>query len=244
MKSQSRSVCIILSGSILLAATVCAAGSLLPGDLISPQVGSLCNKEANVCYDVYGVSIGITKEIMGQEAADKLNNQISAIDKKYFDQSNFNPAQGISCHTLEKLCYEGDTINDALSTALFGADAGKYGPDALHDVVWMWNTTQYNNDTKIRAKDGHVYRVQFMKAGSIKMKVDCNMAGGNYRAEGKSLTITPGPSTRMACGPDSQDREFLADIEGVAGWLLHKGDLYLDIKFDTGTMNFYRGVVQ
>jgi hypothetical protein len=27
-------------------------------------------------------------------------------------------------------------------------------------------------------------------------------------------------------------------------WFLKKGTLYLDIKFDTGTMNFYRGTAQ
>ncbi len=46
----------------------------------------------------------------------------------------------------------------------------------------------------------------------------------------------------MACGPDSQEQQFLRDLQGAAVWFLKKGDLYLDIRADTGTIRFYRGV--
>jgi len=109
----------------------------LPGNLISPQQGVICNEKAKVCYDNQGISVGITKEIMGQEAADQLSNNLSAVDKK-------------------------------------------------------------------------------------------------------SIAITLGSSTMMACGPKSLDQQFLKDLEGAAIWFLQKGYLHLDIKFDPGTMNFYR----
>ncbi len=40
--------------------------------------------------------------------------------------------------------------------------------------------------------------------------------------------------------PSNKDIEF--DSVSTAVWFLRKGDLYLDIKADTGTMRFYRGV--
>jgi len=214
----------------------------LPGGLISPQTGTICNKTVKICYDTYGVSIGITKEIMGQQAADKLTRELSAVDEKYFDRTNFNPAQGISCHTLEKACYEDDTISEILSSALFGNDVGKYDSDSLLDVSWAWNWSRYNNDTEILAADDREYRLVFQADGSVKIQADCNKVFGTYIAEKKSISITFGPSTLMACGPDSQDQYFLRDLKGASVWFLKKGSLYLDIKFDTGTMNFYRGV--
>lgn len=214
----------------------------LPGNLISPQTGTICNEKVKVCYDSFGVSIGITKDVMGEQAADKLTRELSTVDEASFDRTNFNPVQGISCHTLEKACYENNTINDPLSSALFGDSVGEYGPDALIDVPWAWDGSRYNNDTKITAADGRNYRLNFHADGSLKILADCNRVSGSYTAEGKSISITLGPTTLMACGPDSQDQQFLRDLEDVAVWFLKKGDLYLDIKADTGTMRFYRGV--
>jgi len=227
---------------MVLLTTVNAEEKKLPGGLISPQVGAICNEQVKVCYDVFGVSIGITEDIMGKDAADKLTRELSVVDEKYFDRTNFNPVSGVSCHTLEKVCYEGDGVSDILSAALFGASVGKYGPEALVGVSWAWDGSQYNNDTEIRAMDGHNYRLSFKDDGSVQIQADCNRVHGSYIAKGKSLLIQSGPSTRMACGPNSQDQQFLRDLQGVAVWFFKKGDLYLDIKADTGTMRFYRGV--
>lgn len=227
---------------VALLSTASAGDTKLPRDLISPQTGAICNENAQVCYDDLGVSIGITNDVMGQQAADILTRKLAVVDKKYFDATNFNPVQGVSCHTLERACYEGDTINSALSTALFGSKAGKYEPEVLIAVPWAWDGSRYNNDTEIRATDDREYRLSFQADGSLQIQADCNRVLGSYNATGKSMTIKLGPSTMMACPPGSQNQQFLKDLDGVAGWLLKKGDLYLDIKFDTGTMRFYRGV--
>jgi heat shock protein HslJ len=61
-------------------------------------------------------------------------------------------------------------------------------------------------------------------------------------SSGEQLYRTDG--TVIACPPDSQEQKFLKDLEGVVIWFFEKGTLYLDLKYDTGTMNFYRGMVQ
>ncbi|MCK5517509.1 MAG: META domain-containing protein [Desulfobulbaceae bacterium] len=231
---------IVLQFFLLLSAT--ASDNQLPGHLISPQIGVVCNEKVKVCYDTFGVSIGITKDIMGESAAERLTHELSRVPANFFDRTNFKPVQGISCHTLEKACYDDNTINKPLSSAFFDDDVGKYGPDALIDVPWAWDGSRYNNDTEITATDGRNYRLNFHVDGSLKILADCNRVFGRYTAKGKSISITLGPTTLMACGPDSQDQQFLRDLEGVAVWFLKKGDLYLDIKADTGTMRFYRGV--
>ena len=237
-------ICFAFLLQLILLSPATARDSQLPGGLISPQVGTICNEKAKVCYDTFGVSIGITKDIIGEQAADKLTRELSAVPEIFFDRTTFNPVQGFSCHTLEKACYEENTISKTLSAALFGDDVGKYGPDALIDALWAWDGSRYNNDTDVSAAYGREYTVNFHTDGSLKIHADCNKVLGHYAAKGKSISITLGPSTMMACGPDSQDQQFLKDLEGVAVWFLKKGDLYLDIKSDTGTMRFYRGVAQ
>ncbi|OEU49287.1 MAG: hypothetical protein BA866_07695 [Desulfobulbaceae bacterium S5133MH15] len=219
-----------------------ASDNKLPGNLISPQTGTICNEKVKICYDSFGVSIGITKDVMGEQAADKLTRELATVSEENFDRTNFNPVEGVSCHTLEKACYEDNTISEPLSSALFGDNVGKYGPDALIDIPWAWDGSLYNNDTEIVAADGRNYRLNFHADGTLNILADCNKVFGNYTAKGKSLSITLGPTTLMACGPDSQDQQFLRDLQGAAVWFLKKGDLYLDIKADTGTMRFYRGV--
>ncbi len=221
-----------------------AGDNQLPGGLISPQAGTICNEKVKVCYDAFGVSIGITKDIMGEQAAKKLISELAAVPEKYFDRTTFNPVQGISCYTLEKACYGENMISKTLSAALFGDAVGNYGSEVLDDVPWAWDGSRYNNDTEVSAADDRAYRLTFKGDGSLHIQADCNRIFGNYTAEGKSISVTLGPGTLMACGPDSQDQHYLKDLEGVAVWFLKKGELYLDIKFDTGTMRFYRGVAQ
>ena len=104
-------LCITFFLQFFLTLPAGAGDTQLPGGLISPQAGSICNKKAKVCYDTFGVSIGITKDIMGEQAAEKLTRELAAVPEKFFDRTTFNPVQGTSCHTLEKMCYDDNTIS-------------------------------------------------------------------------------------------------------------------------------------
>lgn len=117
-------VCMFILSQIGLISSVSAEETQLPAGLISPESGTICNERVKICYDTFGVSIGITKEVMGEHAAEKLTRKLSSVDEKYFDRNNFNPVEGISCHTLEKACYEGNTMSKLLSAALFGEEVG------------------------------------------------------------------------------------------------------------------------
>jgi len=237
-------VCMSMLLQFAVFSNVSARENQLPAGLISPEAGTICNEHVKVCYDTFGVSIGITKEVMGELAAGKLTRELAAGDEKFFDRTIFNPVEGVSCHTLEKACYEGDEISKFLSAALFGRNEGCYDEHALIDVSWIWDGSRYNNDTKVRAADDRQYTLIFQADASLKIMADCNRVFAQYNSGGKSLTIILGPSTRMACALDSQDQVFLRDLAGVAGWFLRKGDLYLDMKADAGTMRFYKGVMQ
>jgi heat shock protein HslJ len=52
------------------------------------------------------------------------------------------------------------------------------------------------------------------------------------------LTIQLGPSTLVACPPDSQADEFLKELTQVSSYLFADGKLILELKLDRGAMSF------
>ncbi len=111
---------------------------------------------------------------------------------------------------------------------------------AIVNIPWAWAESKYNNDTEVVVQDKRAYMLRMHADGALEIQADCNQVIGRYAVEGRSISISLGPATMRACAPGSLDRQFLKDLEGAAGWFLKEGDLYLDIKFDTGTMRFYR----
>jgi hypothetical protein len=43
-----------------------------------------------------------------------------------------------------------------------------------------------------------------------------------------------------ACPPDSLEQTFIKDLNAAVIYFIHEGNLYLDLKYDTGTMKFSR----
>lgn len=112
--------------------------------------------------------------------------------------------------------------------------------EKITGVKWTWQKTQYNNDQTSIPADPSRYTITFKTDGTINIQADCNRGGGTYSKKGKQITIKVTHTTRAMCPPDSLDRTFLKDLNTVAIYLFNDGYLYLDLKFDTGTMRFRR----
>ncbi len=126
-----------------------------------------------------------------------------------------------------------------VAAACGGGDDDPSPAGELQGVVWEWQGSQYSDDSTSDPDDPSRYTVEFGEDGTVSIKADCNQVGGTYEVNEGSLTITLGPSTKVACPPDSLDTEFLRDLEGAAGYFFgDAGELSIDIKFDTGTMTF------
>jgi heat shock protein HslJ len=82
------------------------------------------------------------------------------------------------------------------------------------------------------------YTVQFNPDGQVAIQADCNQVSGSYTAEGSALSITLGPSTLAACGPQSLGDQFLAQLGGAAIYFFQEGSLFVDLLADSGTMQF------
>ena len=56
------------------------------------------------------------------------------------------------------------------------------------------------------------YTITFNDDGTFNATADCNNVGGTYTTSGNSMTITPGPSTLVACPADSYGDAFVAAL--------------------------------
>jgi len=113
-------------------------------------------------------------------------------------------------------------------------------PAGLVGPVWQWVQTLYNNDTKTVPPRSESYTVQFGADGTVNVRADCNRKGGTYAIEGQQIAIKIAHSTRAACPDDSLEDRFVRDLTAGAIWFLRDGALYIDLKYDTGTMQLKR----
>jgi heat shock protein HslJ len=57
------------------------------------------------------------------------------------------------------------------------------------------------------------YTILFNADGTASIKADCNTVGATWKeGAGAGITITPGPSTLVACAPGSQGDRFVRDL--------------------------------
>ena len=125
----------------------------------------------------------------------------------------------------------------ALLLLLTAGPAAAQGAPIL-GIVWQWQETRYNDDRRTAPAKPERYAVRFGEDGMLDVRADCNLKGGTYTLEGKRLTIEIVTSTRAACEPGSLEDEFTRNLAAGTAALLRDGDLYIDLKYDTGTMRF------
>jgi heat shock protein HslJ len=119
-----------------------------------------------------------------------------------------------------------------------GNDSATVGELEITGTIWQWVQTLYNDDTKAAPADPKNYIVQFQEDGTINVKADCNQKGGTYFAEGKRLSLKITHSTMAACPEGSLEDEFVRGLSGGAIYFIKDGHLYIDLKYDSGTMKF------
>lgn len=220
-----------------------AAAAELPGGLHSPDHGVVCDSGRGVCFDRFGPSIGLTEAFLGADAAGALTAALRGVPPDRSPGAEFSPGDDIACRRETGPCSIGGVVVEALTAVLYGPrPAGSRGADvaAIVDVEWKWVASRYSNDIEARPSDPARYRLRLQPDGMLRARVDCNQAGGVYRVFGRSIVIEVTHSTMAACEPGSLDRTFLRDLGSAAIYFVRQGSLYLDLKHDTGTMEFGR----
>ena len=108
---------------------------------------------------------------------------------------------------------------------------------ALVGTVWQWLGT-ITAVEPIAVADSTRYTIEFLEDGTAAITADCNTVLAQYTADGSAITLTPGPSTLVACPEDSQADLFTQQLSGAALYFFLDGDLYIDLIADSGTMHF------
>ncbi len=68
-----------------------------------PQRGIVCDRKGKFCADSYGISIGLTKEYLGNKAAKRLRRNIS---QYHMDTKAYTLSNGIYCNSRRYRCYQ------------------------------------------------------------------------------------------------------------------------------------------
>ncbi len=127
---------------------------------------------------------------------------------------------------------------------LIAQDAEKKMGIGTNDIVgsvWHWVRTRYNDDTMLsRDADAAGYFLQLKPDGTVQVRGDCNSGGGSFILEGANLSIMITHTTMAACPDSSLEAPFFRDLNRSVGFLLKNGRLFIDLKLDTGTMEFQR----
>jgi len=88
------------------------------GSVYSPARGVVCDKKSGFCADSYGISLGLTKEYLGQKQQDIWNKRMNG----NFDASAFTFSNRIFCDTNIRTCYTSklkDSVDHYFTNRLF-----------------------------------------------------------------------------------------------------------------------------
>ena len=132
-----------------------------------------------------------------------------------------------------------DGTTDTYSAEAATDEATTDGPidAALLGKVWQWMGT-ITGEGPLAVADSTRYLIEFLEDGTAAITADCNTVLAQYTINGNSITLTPGPSTLVACPEDSQADAFTQQLSGAAIFFFLDDDLYIDLIADSGTMHF------
>lgn len=168
-------------------------------------------------------------------------NSIEVIEGKIIlDMIIHGPDDPMCCPSMPVkvvVVREGDKLVQESSTPVTVNEIDK----ALLDITWEWQGSLYSNDTSAIPNDTSKYSIQFMDDSTISVQADCNMVLGTYAVNGNQITIETGVSTLAACPPDSLDSVYLRDLNASVIYFFEGDQLFIDLKFDSGTMQFSQG---
>jgi heat shock protein HslJ len=110
-------------------------------------------------------------------------------------------------------------------------------PQIVVGRTWKWVSTVTPVE-KITAAAPERYTILLQEDGNVRVRFDCNKGRGKYTLSEGRISFGPLMSTRMACPPDTQDASFMRDLQRVASFFIERGELYLELPVDSGTMRF------
>jgi heat shock protein HslJ len=95
----------------------------------------------------------------------------------------------------------------------------------------------YSDGRTVTPKQPSKFTLTFLN-GRFSASTDCNRMSGSYTATKHSIVFGQMASTKMYC-EGSQESDFAALLKSAQGYhFTSKGELILDLKFDSGSATF------
>jgi heat shock protein HslJ len=104
--------------------------------------------------------------------------------------------------------------------------------------IWQWQQTQMNNGDLFTPDTPANYTVQFMADSAAAIQADCNTVRATYTITDNRVSLTKAPSTLVACPEGSLGDQFVSNLSNTTLFFFQDGNLFIDLKFDSGTMSF------
>jgi heat shock protein HslJ len=90
----------------------------------------------------------------------------------------------------------------------------------------------------VPAADQAKYTINFASGGTFSAQADCNVVNGSYTTSSSGgLTITPGPSTVVACGEGSYGDLYILGLTNAASYAIANDQLTITLR-DGGTLQY------
>jgi heat shock protein HslJ len=104
--------------------------------------------------------------------------------------------------------------------------------------TWQWVSALYNDGRELLPRQAGKFSITFGTDGKFTATTDCNQMGGSYTATASTIAMTDIYSTKMYC-EGSQETDFHNLLRDSSGYhFTSKGELILDLKFDSGSVTF------
>ena len=151
------------------------------------------------------------------------------------DMTTQGPGDAMCCPThrvVQRFVWKDDRLIKSSETL-------RRGPgQMLIGTVWKWQQSLYNNDTRAVPPNPENYTLKLLPDGNVSIRADCNVGGGTYRLDDSRISIEITHTTMAACPPESLEQKYIRDLNAAAIYFFDADILYIDLKYDTGTMKF------
>lgn len=125
-------------------------------------------------------------------------------------------------------------INAEISKASEKANTGT----TLAGKKWTWINTTMSDGAKTSPSEAGAFTLTFQPDMTVIATTDCNNGNGSYElGPDNALTFGPMATSMMFC-EGSSETDFYQSINNVGSYKIDNGQLWLMIKFDSGTMVF------
>jgi heat shock protein HslJ len=117
---------------------------------------------------------------------------------------------------------------------------GEADPDVmtLSMKPWRWIKTIYNNDTEVTPMDTASFVVTFLENDQFSASTDCNTIRGTSTVNGHRIAFGSIVASKKYCDT-SQEDAFTLMLKSVQSYMFTgRGELILELKYDSGSMVF------